>query len=315
MSADLHAAPLALRLWAYQAERFPLLQHGPAIATFASAGVLLPALLEGRLDALDPWSVITAIVVSILFFAQLRIADEHKDFEDDSRFRPERAVPRGLVRLGELRLVAFAAAAVQVALVWRLAPELLAPLALVWGWMAAMTVEFLAPRTLKARPGLYLVSHMVITPLIALFALACGWIGIGATPAFGVAHAAFLALAFTNGVAIEVSRKTWARDDERLGVESYSKLWGNAGAAATTIAAVLVGAALVLFIQQGAEIAVGFQVASAAFAALAIVAGALYARTPTRRNAKLLAAGAALWVVGGYLLVGLGPAAARVLIQ
>ena len=39
---------------------------------------------------------------SPVFFLQLRIADEFKDFAEDSRFRPYRPVPRGLVTLTEL---------------------------------------------------------------------------------------------------------------------------------------------------------------------------------------------------------------------
>ena len=40
-----------------------------------------------------------AVVTSFLSFLQLRIADEFKDFDEDSRYRPYRPVPRGLVTL------------------------------------------------------------------------------------------------------------------------------------------------------------------------------------------------------------------------
>ena len=52
----------------------------------------------------------------LLFFLQLRIADEFKDYEDDARYRPYRPVPRGLVSLRELAWVGVGAAAIQLAL-------------------------------------------------------------------------------------------------------------------------------------------------------------------------------------------------------
>jgi len=59
-----------------------------------------------------------AFATVLLFFLQLRIADEFKDYEEDRRCRPHRPVPRGLVSLGELKAVAGAAAVVQAALAW-----------------------------------------------------------------------------------------------------------------------------------------------------------------------------------------------------
>src|SRR5207247_10262010 len=42
-----------------------------------------------------------SFVTCLLFFLQLRIADEFKDFEEDSKYRPYRAVPRGTARSEE----------------------------------------------------------------------------------------------------------------------------------------------------------------------------------------------------------------------
>ena len=61
---------------------------------------------------------------ALLFFLQLRIADEFKDFEDDARYRPYRPVPRGLVTLRELAWVGVGAAAIQLALALWLEPSL-----------------------------------------------------------------------------------------------------------------------------------------------------------------------------------------------
>lgn len=298
MSAALQA-PLARRLWAYQAERFPLFKHGLAIAAFATAASTFPSALGGV--APNPKAIAVAVGASFLLFLQLRIADEHKDFEADRRFRPERPVPRGLVRLRELRWVAFAAAIAQAALAAALDPALLAQLALVWGWMALMTFEFFAPAALKARPALYMASHLAIVPLIAFFCIACGAsgtgsAGIGQPP---LALGAFLTLALVNGAAMEIARKCWAPEDERPGVETYSRLWGPRWAAIAAAIAILLGAALTV-LALGAGAAPGWLAAVVVVALLAVVGALAFAAAPGPRRARALELGAGLWVLACY---------------
>src|SRR2546430_12635765 len=79
------------------------------------SAVSYSALLRGR-SAVEPAAALTAFVTAFLFFLQLRIADEFKDFEEDSRYRPYRPVPRGLVGLRELAWVGVGTAVVQLRL-------------------------------------------------------------------------------------------------------------------------------------------------------------------------------------------------------
>lgn len=304
--ANENPQPLFARLWRYQAERFPVLKHGVLILVFSGG----EALYGARLRDLPPdWpAVVVAALVCFGLFFQLRVADEHKDLADDTRYRPERPVPRGLVRLAELRVLAFATAALQLALTavfhWPLVFVLLG----VWGWMALMTAEFFAPAWLKARPIAYLVSHMLIMPLIALYAVAAG--ARGSTPEVSLGLVAFLILAFANGVVLEVGRKTWAPMDERAGVETYSKLWG-ARRAAQVVAAVGLAAGLVALLAQWAiggaawrpVLVVGFmQLGAAAW---------VFLQHPNRRTAKVLEASSGLFVLAVYLGVAWLPVLER----
>jgi 4-hydroxybenzoate polyprenyltransferase len=138
---------LGARLWAYQAERFPLLKHGVLIAAFGASAVCLSALLRG--GAPNLMAIAVAVLVLFGFFFQLRVADEHKDNADDTKFRPERPVPRGLVKLSELRGLAIGVGLAQIGLTVALDWRLIGPLLLVWAWMAVMTREFFAPAWLK----------------------------------------------------------------------------------------------------------------------------------------------------------------------
>ena len=81
--------------WAvYQRERFPLAAHAPLVAAFSASAVCFSSLLRGPGGVPRPAPFVVAFVTSLLFFLQLRIADEFKDFAEDSRFRPYRPVPR-----------------------------------------------------------------------------------------------------------------------------------------------------------------------------------------------------------------------------
>jgi len=104
-----------MRWWVYQRERFPLVAHGPLILAFSFCAVSFSAhLRQGVWPRAGAAGV--AFVSSLLFFLQLRIADEFKDREEDARFRPYRPVPRGLVRLRELGWLFALGALVQLGL-------------------------------------------------------------------------------------------------------------------------------------------------------------------------------------------------------
>jgi len=243
---SLGAAPLetslAARLWTYQGERFPLHVHGPVIAALAVSSLGVSALLCGRPVDISPAAVLTAFVALLGFFLQLRIADEFKDYDDDLKFRPTRAVPRGLVSLGELRFVGAMAAMVQFLLALWLDHRLLWLLLLVWTYLGLMSAEFFVKEWLKARPLAYLASHMIIVPLIVLFATACDWlVHRDAISALGLA--VFLLMSMCAAVAFEFGRKIRAPRDEEQGVETYSGLWGIERAAGAWIVALVATAA------------------------------------------------------------------------
>ncbi len=308
------AAPrgrLAARLWTYQRERFPVFRHGALILAFSGGEALYGARLRGPGTQWRPdgWAILIAAVVCFGFFLQLRIADEHKDAEDDRRWRPERAVPRGLVTLGELRGVAAVVAAAQLGLTLLYAWPLVSVLSLVWAYMGLMSAEFFAPAVLRPRPALYLVSHMVVMPLIALFSVTCGLRRIEAAPGAGIA--AFLLLAFCNGAMIEIGRKTWAPPSEREGVETYSKLWGPRGAAAATAAAGLAAGITAIAIQQLTGLSLWLDLPVViAFAWLARTVLA-FAQAPTPARASAMETAAGLAGLASYVGVSWAPTALR----
>jgi 4-hydroxybenzoate polyprenyltransferase len=299
------------RLWQYQKERFPLVAHGPLIGAFSFSAVSLSSMLRGHTGVPSLPSIVVALAVCLLFFLQLRIADEFKDFEDDSRYRPYRAVPRGLVSLRELGVVFVFAAMVQLALAWWLDPALLFVLFVVWLYLAAMTKEFFVREYLEGRPLLYLVSHMVIMPLVDLYATGADWLVAGGGPPVGIGW--FLAASFFNGMSLDVGRKIRSPADEEQGVETYSVVWGRGRAvlawwivlALTALCAVLV-AARIDFLWPVAMLLGGMFVG-------ALIVGAVFLCKPLPGRGKLIEHYSAAWTLVLYLGLGAAPLVWRAL--
>ena len=228
-----------MRRWiVYQRERFPLGVYGPLAAAFGLSAVCFSSLVHGRVAPPSTAALLVAFVTTLLFFLQLRIADEFKDFDEDSRYRPYRPVPRGLVSLRELAAVGAGAVVIQLALAIALEPTLIWLLGIVWLYLALMAREFFAPRWLKQHPVVYMTSHMVILPLIGLYATACDWWIEGAHPP-PVGLYWFLAVNYLSGLVVEIGRKTRVPADEEPGVETYSALWGTRGATRAWLIVVL----------------------------------------------------------------------------
>jgi 4-hydroxybenzoate polyprenyltransferase len=299
------------RWWTYQKERFPVFGHGPVIAAFSFSAVCFSALLRGQVELPDWRTLLVAFVTAFLFFFQLRIADEFKDFEEDSRYRPYRAVPRGLVTLRELAFVGIAAGLIQLGLALWLEPRLLGLLSIAWLYLALMSKEFFVGEWLKKQHVLYMASHMIIVPIVDFYATACDWIPANAGAPPGLIM--FVIVSYFNGVVIEVGRKVRAPQDEEEGVNTYTALWGRRtaigvwlGAMLTTAVCAAIAASLIGFL-------VPVVVLLVVLLLIASLAAWLFLRAPDTRRAKRIETIAGVWSLLMYLSLGAIPMVWRVL--
>jgi 4-hydroxybenzoate polyprenyltransferase len=298
--------PFLKRWWIYQRERFPLLGHGPLIAAFSFCAVSYSHLLRTGSPSLPPWPALAvAFVTCLFFFLQLRIADEFKDFEEDSRYRPYRPVPRGLVALKELGILFVLVGGVQLGAALWLGPRMFLLLLVPWLYLAAMSKEFFARDWLKARPITYLWTHMLIMPLVDFYATGCDWLAAGTTPPAGLGW--FLAASFFNGVVIETGRKLRAPADEEKGVSTYTALWGIPRATLVWLAML---AATALCAWRAARL-IGFALPMVAIlGALLLLAAAFtvsFRRAPSPGKGKKFELLSGVWTLALYLALGALP--------
>ncbi|MFH7241933.1 MAG: hypothetical protein ACHWZW_03685 [Spirulina sp.] len=209
------------------------------ILIFSGAAVGYGASLTDTRPALS--SAFVAFASTFAFFWQMRVADEFKDLADDTQYRPYRPVPRGLVSLRELAILGLISAVIQASLALWLAPTLLGFLIGVWAYFGLMCKEFFVRHWLKSHPVAYVLSHMVIVPLIAGYAVATQTI-LTAGTVFSQGIFPFLLACFCNGLVIELGRKIRLPAGEEPGVETYSALWGLSGAVRLWLGAILLTA-------------------------------------------------------------------------
>lgn len=289
------------RWWIYQKERFPIFAHGPMVIVFCLSIMLFSSLQDGEIPGIA--RIAGAVITTVILFFQLRVADEFKDFEDDSKYRPHRAVPRGLISLRELARVAWIGAAVQLVIAIRIDVGLVPLLVLVWLYMGLMTREFFAPKWLKRTPSVYLTSHMLIMPLIAFYISAFDWLcDCRALPA-GLGW--LLLFSFGCGLVLEIGRKIKTPDAERIGVETYSSLWGIGVALSAWIAASAI--AVTAFVRassyfSGSSFPISLGIGLSAFAV--IIAVLLPRKTSFQLSTGLIEPGSGLFAMVLYLALG-----------
>jgi 4-hydroxybenzoate polyprenyltransferase len=296
--------PLLKRLWIYQSERFPLLRTSILLAVFSAASINVSAYFAGR--PTPPWpTYLAAFVVVLIFMFQLRVCDEIKDADDDRKYRSERAIPRGLVTLELIVGLGLACIPVAVVAAATIDRHIVWLVLLVWVWMTAMTFEFGVPRWLKAHPFIYLVSHMLIMPLIDLFVTGCEWLKAGDGPPNALAL--FLALSFANGCILEIGRKIFHPAHERPGVETYSALLGYRKATLLWMACLLVSCGLLVAVGATIGSPVTLMLVGGAGLAICLTMGVLFMRNPESIKDNALDTVSGLWVLACYGSAGYAP--------
>jgi 4-hydroxybenzoate polyprenyltransferase len=174
-----------------------------------------------------------------------------------------------------------------------------------------MTKEFFVRDWLRAHLGAYLVTHMLVMPMIDTYTTGLDWLVVGRHAPSGLPW--FLAATFANGVLVEIGRKLRAPADEREGVDSYTRAWGVRVAPVAWLA-VLLGAATVVTI---AARSTGVTALSASIvfpvAALLAIPAFRFVATGDARAARQVELTSGLWGFVSYLTLGFGPALARAL--
>ncbi len=291
---------LLARLWIYQSERFPLFAHGILIASFCFSAIAYSRICRGAEGFVALYDYLLGIFMCVSLFLLVRIFDEFKDKDDDAQHRPHLPVPRGLVRLAELRTVGIVVVVVQIAVQLAFAPKMLIFYVLVMGYLCLMGKEFFRAEWLKEHPFWYVTSHMVIIPLVDIYASGLDWHLENVLPHKGLLF--FFLVSYCNGIVLEIGRKIRTPEQDEfntystmLGAEKATKLW----------ILVLFGTLLTSF---AAAIYAGYGLLGCVilgFCFLVCAAqGWLFLSHKTAKSAKRIEYASAFWTIAMYLTLG-----------
>ena len=236
----------------YLNERFPLGKNSIFVLIFTLSGYIFTGLLYNskiinqifskEIKVPMPWHKIVALFIIIfMFFLQLRITDEFKDYEEDLKYRAYRPVQRGVITLKALGKIGIATINIQIILVYVIDFKIIYFMIIVWFYMFLMAKEFFIKEWLTKRILIYALSHVVIMIFITLVIVnATQYIVLGEAEniiKFGalqwyrhnidIALIPLFTLNYLNGIVLEIGRKTRRADEEEHGVQTYSKLWGK----------------------------------------------------------------------------------------
>ena len=240
----------------YLNERFPLGKNSIFVLIFTLSGYIFTGLLYNskiinqifskEIKVPMPWHKIVALFIIIfMFFLQLRITDEFKDYEEDLKYRAYRPVQRGVITLKALGKIGIATVIIQIILAYIIDFKIIYFMIIVWFYMFLMAKEFFIKEWLTKRILIYALSHVVIMIFITLVIVnATQYIVLGEAEniiKFGalqwyrhnidIALIPLFTLNYLNGIVLEIGRKTRRADEEEHGVQTYSKLWGKKKAA------------------------------------------------------------------------------------
>ncbi|NRA65851.1 MAG: hypothetical protein HRU19_15295 [Pseudobacteriovorax sp.] len=289
-------------LWQWSMERFPVFHWIFAAVLFSG-----PYVWQHRFGSEQAGSDVLLFFTSFCFFLLLRVFDEHKDYELDCKNHPQRVLQRGVISLGDLKVLGIAAAIVTL-LVTFLRGNEDAVGGLLWPayvmtmlWAGLMAKEFFVGDWLETNLPLYGLSHMAIMFPLSL------WFMTLTNPSLsniGFLDVLVMGVNFFTGAIGEVARKTYAPSDERDGVDSYTKNFGVAGTTMILNAFSLILVAMTAIVIEGHY----FSVLSVAALVFTILCNRSYRKQPTTEAAKKVENSHSLLLMANYtaLLLGIG---------
>ncbi|MBO4345929.1 MAG: UbiA family prenyltransferase [Victivallales bacterium] len=295
--------PFFRRYWIYQRERFPLFGYLPMVAAFTVSAISYSRICRGAAAGIGGSVFCIGYFTAFVLFLLLRLFDEFKDAEEDAKYRPYRAVPRGVVSFRELRWAIVLSISATLLLNGIILPRMLPLLLVALGYILIMWREFFVPEWLRRHPVAYMLTHMMILPVSDFYTSGLDWHLAKAPIPAGMVI--FLAMTFCNGMVIEIGRKIRPPEEEETGVQTYSSLWGAKRAAWIWLA--IISLTLVLAAaccRRGGYLLRALPLLLPSYIVCCIPAAIFLRRKRCHRKIELASG---VWTILMYLIVGLFP--------
>lgn len=229
--------PLVERWTIIVQERFKPSVYLPMIVLFTLVNALY--LQQSERTEWSWWRFAATLLMLVLFFLRMRVFDEIKDYETDLVVNPHRPLARGVASFRQVKRGLFVFLCIELIIAWNLGfwPFLTHTLACFYSVL--MFEEFFLGDHIRPHLTTYAVTHTFVSSLLGLSA------AIAVTPmdlrSLTGFHLAFFLMNWAFFNLFEFARKTFAPEEERPKVESYTKIFGIWGAFLLSLSQGIVG--------------------------------------------------------------------------
>ena len=227
------------RLYVYQKERFPVVTFalyilciviGVFFITDAYAAKESGKFLKNSVETIfynrDYFKMIPMFIVGFLQFFMVRVIDEHKDFEEDSKFRNYRPVTRGLISLKVLKVL-FVISFIAQFLITTLWGGSLLLLVILWCTVLLLANDFFIKDFIDRHILVGVILDEAIMPVLAL--LMASFCVEEHLLFYLLGNTGFIYLVYLTYVIswiVELARKIRCKKDEEKGVKTYTQVFG-----------------------------------------------------------------------------------------
>jgi 4-hydroxybenzoate polyprenyltransferase len=213
--------------WIFIIERFEPISHLIMIFVFLMAHILVVNPVKNiYATALD--DLILFIGVTIFYF-KLRLYDEIKDYELDVVINPNRPLPRALLSHKDLYQGIGVCIFLEILCFSIQGLNSLYSIFLTILYSLLMYKEFFIPKIIRPHLTTYAIVHTVVTAFLSFSIFSF----LTKENVFQImSDKNLLSFAFTNWLLFnifEFGRKTFATNEERVNVDTYSSLFGRTG--------------------------------------------------------------------------------------
>jgi hypothetical protein len=200
----------------------------------------------GKAPLVLTWDTLAAVATLVLVLLYYRVQDEFKDAATDRKFFPNRPLPSGRVRFGDLKVLMWTTFVLLFAIniAWGL---VILPFLVLFGFALLMHKWFFMEKYIASNRLLAFVTHAPVSLIGNYFVIAVYANRFNAPLLTFSALIAAVWFALPS-LAWEIARKTRAPFEEIPGYQTYSAMIGSTNSAMLSIAFVLAQCVLTLFL-------------------------------------------------------------------
>ncbi len=274
--------PFFPRVWIYFREMFPILVYLPyVVALYLCLNFASQAIAKSNI-VIDTYGII-GMVSALAMMLLMRTFDDLKDVEIDKGLFPDRAIPRGDVRVSDVVALSITSFIVLLAANLFFAHKTLVPFTIMIVYALLTYKWFFAEAIHRKNLFLTMVTHQPVPLFINYYLIQTALNSGGMESTFTFRHLILLLMFTLPVTAWETGRKTRSPDTETDYV-TFSRIFGPRGSSSISLVCLLLSGAFCIYTGAGIGLPLSFFIISILLIAFALFFFGRFILYPTAKN-------------------------------